>query len=170
MGQIEPTVPAPPLPSTREWITAVPVATRLAPLAAQKEALARWNRHDVAAVAGMLATDASVQFSVLYDPVSRGAFVAWWGEMLKAFPDLSLREVRTFPLNDNYVASEVQVSGTNSGSYMGNAPTGKTFAVRAAYLGRYDANGLQTVLHLYYNSAEIVKQLGLKAKSITASR
>jgi len=170
LGQIEPTVPAPPLPATRSWPTPDPVATKLAPVAAQKEAFARWNSHDISSVAKILSSDASVQFSILYDPVSRGAFAAWLGVMFAAFPDLRIQEVRTFPLNDNYVGSEITLGGTNTGSYMGNAPTGKAFSVRAAYLGRYDSNGLQTVLHLYYNSAAIVKQLGLKAVAIPASK
>jgi steroid delta-isomerase-like uncharacterized protein len=161
LGEIEPPLPAPPLPGTRLWPTPDPVPTKLKPLDAQKETLARWNRRDLDSMGKMIGNDAQVMFSVLYDPVNRGAYLAWMGVMYKAFPDLGVNATRTFDMGSGWVVSEVTMTGTNSGSYLGNAPTGKSFSVRAVYLGRYDASGLMTVLHLYFNSLGIMKQLGL---------
>jgi ketosteroid isomerase-like protein len=170
LGQIEPTVPAAPLPGTRVWPTADPVPTKLKPMEAQKEALVRWNGRDVTAITKMLGPDAQIMYSVMYDPVNRAAYAAWMGVMYKAFPDLGLAETRSVDLGDGWVASEVTMSGTNRGSYLGHAATGKPFSVRAAYLARYDASGLMTVLHLYYDSLGILSQIGLTPTKIVAQK
>lgn len=167
LGMIQPTLPAPPLPGTRVWPTPDPMPTRLKPLDAHKEALNRWNGHDLDSIARMLGSDAEVQFSVLYDPVNRSAYVAWLGVMFRAFPDLAASATRTFDFGDGWVASEVKMSGTNTGPYLGHEPTGRTFALRAAYLGRYDASGLMTILHLYFDSMDVLKQLGLTPVKLT---
>jgi predicted ester cyclase len=170
LGKIEPSVPAAPLPGTRVWPTPAPVAPKLKPLDAQKEALARWNKRDLDSIAKMIANGARIQYSALYDPVDRSGYVAWMGVMYKAFPDLSVNAMRTYDMGDGWVVSEVTMTGTNTGSYLGNAPTGKPFTMRAEYLGRYDSAGLMTTLHLYFNSMLIMKQLDLKPVAISAKK
>ncbi|MGA2976678.1 MAG: nuclear transport factor 2 family protein [Spirochaetia bacterium] len=169
-GLIEPPLPAPPLPGTRSWPTADPQPTKLKPLDAQKESQARWNSHDVTSMAKMLHKNASILISPLYDPVGRDAYIAWMGVMLQAFPDLSVSPTRTFDMGDGWVVSEVKMTGTNTGPYLGHPATGKPIALRAAYLGRYDANGLTTTLKLYFDSMTIMTQLGFKPVPLVAQR
>ena len=58
----------------------------------------------------MLGNDAQIMFSVLYDPVNRGAYLAWMGVMRKAFPDLGVNATRTFDMGSGWVVSEVTMS------------------------------------------------------------
>jgi len=170
LGLIEPPLPEPPLPGTRSWPTAEPQPTKLKPLAAQKESQARWNSHDVASMAKMLHHDAKILISPLFDPVGREAYAAWMEIFFRAFPDLSVNATRTFDMGDGWVASEVKMAGTNTGSYLGHPATGKPITLRAAYLGRYDANGLTTDLRLYFDSKAILGQLGLKPVTLAAQK
>jgi steroid delta-isomerase-like uncharacterized protein len=170
LGNMEPPLPAPPLPGTRPWLTTDPQPTKLKPLDAQKESQARWNSHDLNSLAKMVGKDAQILVHPLYDPVGRDAFVGWLGIMIKAFPDLTVNSVRTFDMGDGWVVSEVQMTGTNTGAYLGHPATGKPFTLRAAYAGRYDANGLMTVLRLYFDSMTIMNQLGLKPVMVTATK
>jgi predicted ester cyclase len=170
LGLIEPPLPAPPLPGTRAWPTADPQPTKLKPVDAQKESQNRWNGHDLNSIAKMLRQYARILVSPLFDPVGRDAYVAWMGVMLRAFPDLSVNATRTFDMGDGWVASEVKMSGTNAGPYLGKPATGKPFSLRAAYLGRYDSSGLTTDLKLYFDSMTIMNQLGLKTVPIASPR
>jgi hypothetical protein len=166
LGLIEPPVPAPPLPGRRVWPTVDPVATKMKPVEAQKESLVQWNSHDPSSTAKMLSKDAQIQFSILYDPVARDAYMGWLDSMFKSFPDLSLTEAYTYDLGGGWVASEVKMAGTNSGPYMGHAATGKPVSLRAAYLGHYDTDGLATSLKLYFNSRAILSQLGFEPAKV----
>jgi hypothetical protein len=167
LGLIDPPLPAPPLPGRRVWPTPEPVVTKMKPLEAQKEAWTRWNSHDLASTARMLGKDAQIQFSILYDPVTRGAYIGWLDAMFKAFPDLSLSEAYTYDFGDGWIASEVKMTGTNSGAYLGHAATGKPVSLRAAYLARYDSNGLATSVKLYFNSRDILSQLGFTPTKVS---
>ena len=170
LGLMEPPLPAPPLPGMRSWPTPAPQPTKLKPPNAQKESQARWNSHDLTSIATMLHQDVQVLISPLYDPVGRDAYIAWMEVMFRAFPDLSVNATRTFDMGDGWVASEVKMTGTNKGPYLGHPATGKTFTLRAAYLGRYDANGLTTTLRLYFDSMNIMNQLGLKPVTLVSQK
>jgi ketosteroid isomerase-like protein len=166
LGLIAPPLPTPPLPGARAWPVASPEPTKLAPAEAHQEFMTRWNRHDPELLAKMLSADARILFSVLYDPANREAFIAWWGVMLQAFPDLNAKENRRIDFGDGWLVSEVQLTGTNSGPYLGNAATGKPMDIRVAWLGHYDNQGLADQFKLYYNSLTIMNQLGLKPVSL----
>ncbi len=160
LGLVEPPIPAPPARLSRVYPTPAAAATGLAPMAALKEALARWNAHDLDAMAKMLHGDATVMISPLLDEVGRDAYIAWQEVIFTAFPDLTLTPIRSLDMGDGWVVSEVTMTGTQKGPYLGHAASGKPIKLRAAYLTRYDAAGLATNLKLYFDSLFLLKQLG----------
>jgi predicted ester cyclase len=161
LGKLSPPLPYPPPPGTRVWPTTVPKPTQLAPAAAQKDAILRFNSHDLDAIASGLSSDASVLISILFDPQNREAYIAWLGVMFAAFPDLKVETLRNTDFANGWVADEIRITGTNSGPYMGHPATGKQIGLRAAWLGDYGKDGLAKVIKLYYDSVLIWNQLGL---------
>ena len=165
LGVIEPPVPAPPNRLTRVFPAPAPEPTWLPPAASLSQALSRFNSHDLASMAKMLGEDARVMISPLLDEVGRDAYIAWQEVMFTAFPDLTLTPIRSFDMGDGWAVSEVTMTGTQKGPYLGHAPSGKPIRLRAAYLGRYDAKGLATIIKLYYDSLNILTQLGYQPVS-----
>jgi uncharacterized protein (TIGR02246 family) len=129
---------------------------------AHLETQARLAAHDLDSLGAMLSRSAAVLVSPLFDMVGRDSYIAWMGSLLAAFPDLALSPVRSFDFGEGWVVTELVLSGTNKGSWLGNPATGKPMSVRAAYLGHYDDEGLATTLKWYFNSLTILGQLGLK--------
>jgi hypothetical protein len=168
LGMVEPPIPAPPPRSARVYPTPAPQPTYLAPLAAQAEALSRWNRHDLTAMATMLAQDADIMISPLLDEVDREAYVAWQEVFFAAFPDLTLTPIRSFDMGDGWVVSELQMTGTHRGAYLGHAATWKPIRMRVGYLARY-RDGLVTNLKLYMDSLSLLKQIGFEPAARVAA-
>lgn len=169
LGLIAPPLPSAPLPGQRSWPSAAPEPTKLAAAAAHQEFMTRWNRHDPDLLAKMLSSDVRILYSVLYDETNRDAFTAWWQGMLTSFPDLSVQETRRIDFGQGWLVSEVLLTGTNSGPYLGNPATGKPFKLRVAWLGQYDDQGLVLRFKLYYDSLSLLNQLGLKPVTLVAS-
>ena len=168
LGLIEPPLPAPPLPGRRAWLDVETKPTKMKLLDAQKESQARWNSHDLTSLATLIDQDARILISPLYDEISREAFIGWMEVMFQAFPDLKVEATRTIDLGDGWAVSEVKMTGTNLGPYLGNPATGKPFSLIAAYLGRYNSNGHMTNLKLYFNSMSIMNDLGLEPVTVAA--
>ena len=64
-------------------------------------------------------------------------------------------------MGDGWVLVEVVFKGTNDGPYFGVPTTGNSIEVRGAWLGRFDADGLMTYLHVYWDELTTLTQLGL---------
>jgi len=168
LGLIEPPLPAPPLPGQRAWLDVETKPTKMKLPEVQKESQDRWNSHDLTSLATMIHQDARILISPLYDEIGREAFIAWMEVMFHAFPDLRLESTRTIDLGDGWAVSEVKMTGTNQGPYLGNPATGKPFSLTAAYLGRYNSDGLMTNLKLYFDSMTIMNDLGLEPVTVVA--
>ena len=165
LGQIQPPLPAPPLPSQRIFgLESIP--TNLNKTEAQKEFITRWNSHDILSVGSMIHDDASILVSPIYDYCNKEAFIGWMDIMFKAFPDMKIEEERIIEFNDNQISSEVLLTGTNSGSYLGNRATGKPISVRGILFGQYDSKGLMTSQKIYFDSMSIMNALELEPEPL----
>jgi steroid delta-isomerase-like uncharacterized protein len=78
----------------------------------------------------------------------------------RGFPDLHI-EVRNCVAGEgNTVTAEYDLIGTHTGDFVGHAPTGRTFRIKAVSV--YVHNGdLFTRETVYYDSASLYGQLGL---------
>jgi steroid delta-isomerase-like uncharacterized protein len=86
-------------------------------------------------------------------------YKGFFGDMRTAFPDLNV-EVEQLVADDDNVAFAYTLTGTNTGPFQGNDPTGKSISVRGLQISRFDDGKM---VERWGSSDElgIMKQLGL---------
>ena len=123
--------------------------------------LAAWNAHDSAAVARHMADDAIYEDvalgRVLHGPSEVASFVE---EATRSSSDFRFEVVSLFTSGTDY-ANEWVMVGTNDREVRGVPPTGRSFRVRGASIGKLDASGRIAENRDYYNLAELLTQLGI---------
>jgi steroid delta-isomerase-like uncharacterized protein len=123
--------------------------------------LEAWNAHDSAAVARHMADDAIYEDvalgRVLHGPSEIASFV---DEATRSSSDFRFEVVSLFAAGNDY-ANEWVMVGTNDREVRGVPPTGRTFRVRGASIGRLAASGRIAENRDYYNLAELMAQLGI---------
>jgi steroid delta-isomerase-like uncharacterized protein len=77
----------------------------------------------------------------------------------RAFPDLHI-EVRNCVAAGSFVTAEYDLIGTHTGEFLGHAPTGRAFRIKAVSVYEHDGE-LFTRETVYYDSATLFGQLGL---------
>ena len=126
-----------------------------------------WNAHDAAADARCMADDAVYEDvalgRLLHGPSEIAAFVR---EATRSSSDFRFETVSFFSAGCEYV-NEWIMSGTNDRELRGVPPTGRSFRVREASIGKLNASGRIVENRDYYNLAELLTQLGLP--TVTAS-
>jgi steroid delta-isomerase-like uncharacterized protein len=85
-----------------------------------------------------------------------GAFLS---ELFRGLPDLSLEVTLRLP-RGRYVAEEYVIRGTHLGSVFGLPPTGRRLEIQAMSMVEL-ANGKLKEDHFYYDSASVLRQMGL---------
>jgi steroid delta-isomerase-like uncharacterized protein len=82
----------------------------------------------------------------------------------RTFPDLKI-EFRTILPSGNHIVFEQVVRGTNTGPLSTPEgeipPTGKEVELKAVWIGRISADGLIEEDRTYYDTADLMRQLGL---------
>ena len=78
----------------------------------------------------------------------------------KAFPDLKPEVVELHADDNGYVTMRYNVSGTHKGTFMGFAPTGRTFETSAMQMARFE-DGKCVERWGVTDQLQILKQLGL---------
>jgi steroid delta-isomerase-like uncharacterized protein len=68
--------------------------------------------------------------------------------------------VRAIDMGDGWVVTELLITGTNDGPYMGMPATRRSIQLRGVSLQRYNADGLITNLSSYYDNLTMLAQLG----------
>ena len=126
---------------------------------------AAWNDQEIEAVAPILA-ESFAWTDPLLPPEgltnlegAHGFFVGSWG----AFPDMRF-ELLGEPLVDEAagrVAQEWRMTGTHTGEFPPLPITGKPFDVKGTDVFSVDADGRATEIRAYYDSAGLMRQLGL---------
>ena len=148
-------------PLTPSFTLPDPEPTGLSPLEANVELEARWNAPDLAAYAKMIHPDADLLVAALGVPTSRDAAIAVQELYLLGMSDRKEEIVRAIDMGDGWVLSEVVYRGTNDGPYFGIPATGRSFEVRGVAVNRFDAGGLLTYQHVYFDNMTLFVQLGL---------
>ena len=65
------------------------------------------------------------------------AIKQYWRALYESFPDFALAP-EVVLADDDYLTLALRVSGTHKGEYMGHAPTGRKFEVRALQVARFE--------------------------------
>ena len=135
-------------------------ATGLSPLDAQAEAMSRWNTHDMALWAKMFRPDADIFYNVLGIPIDRDALVALQSLYFVGVPDIQGEIVRMVAMGDGWVLTEAVFPGTHDGPYLGVPATGSPMINRVAWIERFDADGVATAFHVYFDNFGVLVQIG----------
>ncbi len=155
-------MPAPELPELKpSFDLPDPEPTGLSPLEAQKEAMARWNAHDLARWAKMIRPDVDAFYGTIGVPMDREALVAVQELYFQAFPDVQGEITRMIDLGNGWVLTEAVFTGKNDGPFFGVPATGRPVKLRVAWLAQFDADGLITYFHVYFDQLSMLQQLGL---------
>jgi len=133
--------------------------TGLTSLEAAVELDALWDAHDLSGCAKGIHPDAEILMIPLGVPIDREGFIALSELEFLGFSDLRWQPVRSIDMGDGWVVTEIVSTGTHDGPYFGIPATGRSIMVRAGVLRRFDADGLLTNLHCYYDNMTILQQL-----------
>jgi predicted ester cyclase len=85
----------------------------------------------------------------------------YWRGLFESFPDFELAP-EVVLADDDHLTLVLRVSGTQRGEFLGHAPTGKRFEVRALQVGRFE-DGLMVERWGCTDFFGILTQLGLSA-------
>ena len=136
-------------------------STGLAPLEAAADMISRWNRGDLAGMAKIIHPDANILIAPLGIPLTRSAYIAVGEMMFQGFSKMPMEIVRSIDMGDGWVVTELLITGTNDGPYMGMPATRRPIMLRGVSLQRYNADGLITDLASYYDTLTMMAQMGL---------
>jgi len=133
--------------------------TGLSPVEAGAQLDAHWDAHDLSGCAKGIHPDAEILMIPLGVPMDREGFIAISELEFQGFSDFRWEPVRSIDMGDGWVVTETVSTGTHDGPYLGIPATGRSIMVRAGVLRRFDADGLLTNLHLYYDNMTVLQQL-----------
>ena len=135
--------------------------TGLTPMEAAAEFTSRWNAGDLSGMAKMIHPDANILIAPLGIPLSRSAYIAVGEMMFQGFSEMPMEIVRAIDMGDGWVVTELLITGTNDGPYMGMPATRRSITLRGASIQRYNADGLIIDLASYYDTLTMMAQMGL---------
>ena len=120
-----------------------------------------WNRRDPDSVVATFAEGGTYDDPTTGGPLSGPAIGDYISSQLSVFPDLSFEVVSAAPASDGTVAAEWIMKGTNSGSFAGSPPTGKSVALPGADFITVTGDKIASVKG-YFDQRTLVDQLGLQ--------
>lgn len=157
-SELPPLVPSFPIPD--------PVPTGLTPKEVGKEVLKRWNAHDLSSWIKAFSNDADIYSNIVDMKLTRAETVALFEMNFAGFPDVQCEDVRVVEFGDGWLLSESVLHGTHTGTWFGIPATGLPYkGLRVAQIARYNAEGLCTYWHTYYDNITVLVQIGVFGKS-----
>ncbi len=139
-----------------------------------REYAAAYAARDVERVMKRYAKDAVVTDPYYPEPLrGHDAIRQDLRDVFRAFPDLTFRVTEVFEKDDRTSASEFELKGTHSGPLatpMGEVPaTGKRLDMVGFTLARLDDGGLIREEKRFYDTASVMRQLGLMPEPADAT-
>lgn len=126
-----------------------------------EEHLRRENAHDLAGIMATFATEPEYDDTPWEDRrLGRNAVEQYYRDLLTALPDLHI-DVHDRLVSDDAVVVQVWVSGTQTGTWRGLPPTGRTVRFPLCGIYRFAANGMLASETIYYDRAGVLHQVGL---------
>jgi steroid delta-isomerase-like uncharacterized protein len=122
--------------------------------------IAALNAHDAKKLAELYAPDATVTIVGMGEPLKgREAIQAEIQKTFDGFPDFKYAVTRVFVKNDVLV-DEWVVTGTQKAEFNGVKASNKAIGLRGAAVFRFNADGLVTDEHRYFDGGTLMSQLG----------
>lgn len=143
----------------------MPVSTRDATEATLLRFLAAFRAHDLNAIADLVSPDCVVDSVAGVGLSGRDGIRHLYGEWFQGFPDLAVHTQETLVEGDRAVAF-LTAAGTDSGGFMGLAPTGRSFRLSGVVIiGVVDGQIVR--YRSVYDFTGLLVQVGiLKAKPV----
>jgi steroid delta-isomerase-like uncharacterized protein len=85
---------------------------------------------------------------------------AYYGELLRALPDLVITVLRRH-VSDDAVVLEVEIAGTHGGAWRGLPATGRAVRFQLCGVFSFDADNKLAGERIYYDRATVLRQLGV---------
>ena len=120
-----------------------------------------WNRRDPQAIVACFAEGGTYADPTTVAPLSGPAIAGYAAGLFAAFPDLAFDLVTTGRCNDETVAAQWVMRGTNTGPINGGPPTGRLVVLRGADFITVARDQIRTVQG-YFDQKAFVEQLGLE--------
>ena len=120
-----------------------------------------WNAREVGAVLDSFAAGGTYADPTTPGPLTGEALGGHVSALWQAFPDLAFDIVSTSEAGGGKVAAEWLMRGTNTGSFRGLPPTGKTIELAGADFIVTDGARINSVVG-YFDSGAVPRQLGLQ--------
>lgn len=127
-----------------------------------------WNARDPEAVAAAFTQDGSyTDPSVTAGPLTGTAITDRARALLTAFPDLSFEILGALPADGHCVFTQWLASGTNTGPWDGQPPTGRSLAMRGVDVITVRGGRIGSV-ERYYDRQAMAEQLGFQMRPLPA--
>lgn len=122
---------------------------------------AAWNCHDPPAIVALFSEGGTYRDPVVASELTGSAIADYAGGLFMAFPDLTFEVVSAAPTEGGTVAAQWRMRGTNTGSFAGTPPTGRTVALPGADFITMEAERIRSVQG-YFDQKTFVEQVGLQ--------
>lgn len=124
-----------------------------------------WRRHDVAALMRAHTDDCVLESPLAGKVTGHKAIEKVYRAFVKSFPDLTVENPELI-LDGNRVVQAVTFAGTNTGGFMGMAPTGKRFSFEAVLMCTMRDGQIAHERRIYDFTGFLLEIGALKAKPI----
>lgn len=136
------------------------------PRQAVLDEIADLSRGDLDAVLAYYTEDVYFEDVTVAEPcLGKPAMRDFMAIFYRGFPDLHIEVRNCVACGDDTVVAEYDLLGTHDGEFLGHAPTGRAFRIKAVSVYEHDGN-LFTRETVYYDSASLFGQLGLPVGGI----
>jgi steroid delta-isomerase-like uncharacterized protein len=130
-----------------------------------RQNFAAWNRHDAAAVAELMAPDATLHDNAR-ELRGREEIQAMAQGYFDAFPDLQLELISLY-VDGRTVLQEWRTAGTHGGELMGIPATGRRVETAGAGVDEFGDDGLVHRGALYWDTAKLLQDIGVLPSAAT---
>ena len=119
-----------------------------------------WNAHDAAAIVASFAPGGTYQDPVTQQPIGGAALQGFTQACLDAISETRF-DYRIDAVSDTLAYMTWIWTGRHTGAFNGIPPTNQPVRVEGVDVVTLDAAGVKTIVG-YYDSAEVLRQLGMK--------
>ena len=121
-----------------------------------------WNRRDPSGIVATLTENGTYADPTTNGELTGRAIAEYTAGLFAAFPDLSFELVSIAPAGEDTVAAQWVMNGSNTGSFAGLPPTGRSVSLPGADFITVDGDKVRSVQG-YFDQKTFVEQLGLQA-------
>ena len=121
-----------------------------------------WNRRDPSGVVATLTENGTYSDPTTNGDLTGQAIADYTAGLFAALPDLSFEVVSIDPAGKDTVAAQWVMNGTNTGSFAGLPPTGRSVSLPGADFITVEGDKVRSV-QVYLDQKTFVEQLGLQA-------